>query len=152
MRFFDQEILEELEKIPTPNCPGSIVVTGESQAVLTGKNPGEVIIAAAQIRRGRIIVTAHDCFISWLNQDNSELKNKFNRNLKLWLVGEDICSSEIVDFKDASRATSPFTNYKLIQWQQNFNPSEEDIAKLLKWLKVGGILFDKKYLNMFFIY
>lgn len=143
MRFFDREILKELEKIPTPNCPGSIVVTGESQAVLTGENPGEVVIAAAQIQKGRIIATAHDCFLSWLNQDDSELKKKFNRNLKLWLVGEDVCSSEIVDFKDAARGTSPFTDYKLIKWQQNFKPNEGDLENLLKWLKIGGKFFDR---------
>lgn len=142
MRYFDKEILDQLEKIPTPNFPGSIVVTGKSQAVLTGENPGEVIIAAAQLARGRIIVTAHDCYLNWLDQDDSEIKNKFNRNLKIWLAGEDISSSEIVDFKDAARRSRPFTDYKIIKWKQNFNPTVTDENNLLKWLKIGGkILF-----------
>jgi hypothetical protein len=35
--YIDREILKGLKKIPTPTTPGSIVVTGKSQAVFTGK-------------------------------------------------------------------------------------------------------------------
>ena len=36
MLYYDQEILNGLNQVPTPNSPGSLIVTGDSQAVLTG--------------------------------------------------------------------------------------------------------------------
>ena len=35
--YIDQEILRGITKVPTPTTPGSVVVTGTSQAVFTGK-------------------------------------------------------------------------------------------------------------------
>lgn len=48
MNYYDQEILSGLESVPTPNCPGSIIVIGDAQAVLSGKSPGETILAATK--------------------------------------------------------------------------------------------------------
>ena len=36
MLFYDQEILNGLDQVPTPSSPGSLIITGDSQAVLTG--------------------------------------------------------------------------------------------------------------------
>ena len=48
MVFYDQQILAGLSKVPTPNCPGTMIVTGKSQAVFTGPNQGDVIMAASE--------------------------------------------------------------------------------------------------------
>jgi hypothetical protein len=46
--YFDQEILHGLEKIPAPNHPGTLIVTGDSQPIFTGKTPGELFLAASE--------------------------------------------------------------------------------------------------------
>ena len=48
MSYFDQQILAGLTKVPTPNSPGRLIVTGDAQSVFTGNNPGESIMAACQ--------------------------------------------------------------------------------------------------------
>jgi hypothetical protein len=35
--FYYQEILQELDQVPTPKHPGTIIVTGKCQAILTSK-------------------------------------------------------------------------------------------------------------------
>jgi hypothetical protein len=46
--FFDQQILEGLDKIPAPKHPGTLILTGDSQAIFTGKSPGELFLAACE--------------------------------------------------------------------------------------------------------
>lgn len=48
MEYFDRQILAGLSKVPAPNCPGSLIVTGNSQAVFTSPNPGDNIMAACE--------------------------------------------------------------------------------------------------------
>ncbi len=33
-----KEVLRGLDRVPSPNCPGTIIVTGKSQAILTSKS------------------------------------------------------------------------------------------------------------------
>lgn len=48
MEYFDKQILNGLEKIPTPESPGSLIVTGDSQPVFTGNSAGDVFLAACE--------------------------------------------------------------------------------------------------------
>jgi hypothetical protein len=41
--YYDREILDGLEKVPTPTTPGILVVTGDSQSVFTGAEAGDVL-------------------------------------------------------------------------------------------------------------
>ena len=45
MAFFDKEVLDGLDAIPTPNSPGFLIVTANAQSVYSGPNPGESILA-----------------------------------------------------------------------------------------------------------
>lgn len=49
MAYYDQQILSGLTKVPTPNSPGSLIVTGNAQAVLTYPNPGNTVMAACEL-------------------------------------------------------------------------------------------------------
>lgn len=49
MAYYDQQILSGLSKVPTPNSPGSLIVTGNAQAVLTYPNPGNTVMAACEL-------------------------------------------------------------------------------------------------------
>lgn len=48
MAYFDRQILAGLNKVPTPNSPGTLIVTGDAQAVYATPRPGDIIMAAAQ--------------------------------------------------------------------------------------------------------
>lgn len=48
MTFYDRQILSGLEKVPTPNSPGTLVVTGNAQAVFSPYNPGDTTMAACE--------------------------------------------------------------------------------------------------------
>lgn len=52
INFFYKEIIKGLEKVPTPSYPGSIICTGNSQAVLTSET-GDVFVACSKY--GKII-------------------------------------------------------------------------------------------------
>ncbi len=45
MADFDKEVLEGLKEIPTPNYPGSLIVTANAQSIYSGPNAGESIFA-----------------------------------------------------------------------------------------------------------
>ena len=45
MAFFDLEILQGLDKIPTPNSPGSLIVTADAQSIFSAHNAGNSILA-----------------------------------------------------------------------------------------------------------
>lgn len=45
MTFFDQEILTGLAKIPTPQYPGTLIVTADAQPIFSAQNGGNTILA-----------------------------------------------------------------------------------------------------------
>jgi hypothetical protein len=51
MVYFDKEVLEGLEEIPTPNSPGSLIVTANAQSIYSGPNAGESIFAGHKYGR-----------------------------------------------------------------------------------------------------
>ena len=46
MANFDDEILAGLEFIPTPNSPGTLIVTANAQSVYAANDAGNTILAA----------------------------------------------------------------------------------------------------------
>lgn len=157
MSIFKREILRGLDKVPTPNHPGSIICTGDSQAVLTAET-GDVFIAACKYGKlnstkkvfvfktfdslstgnGKIVATGHDCYLIWLHEEENQLTVNFMNNLKHWLTGESIDDSMIIDFGDAIKNSEPLDNYKLIKWHHDFDPEEEEIQMLLSYVENGG--------------
>ena len=53
MADFDEEVLEGLKEIPTPNYSGSLIVTANAQSIYSGPNAGESIFAGHKY--GKII-------------------------------------------------------------------------------------------------
>lgn len=43
-RFYYKELLQGLDKVPTPNSPGTIIVTGSSQAILTSNFQTQLLL------------------------------------------------------------------------------------------------------------
>ncbi len=156
-----KEVLRGLDRVPTPNCPGTIIVTGKSQAILTSKsylyfqntingiffsskfrlikaNTGDVIIAAVQHSKGKIITFAHDCYLDWLF-DNNNRSPQFNANVINWLTGQNsLKENEIIGIRDFK---SGLTRIKLIKWNHlhvlDTKPEVYE-ADLLKYLENGG--------------
>ncbi|CAF1006076.1 unnamed protein product [Brachionus calyciflorus] len=138
MKYYYQEIFNGLKKVPTPNYPGNMIIAGESQAVLTGENPGDVIIAAHCYEKGRIIVAAHDCYLDWFKNPDSDLKKNLNKNFLIWLGKKVVKSSEIGSLEEISSNNQCIDSYKIILWNHFFDPSDEEQDSLLSWLKNGG--------------
>ena len=45
MAYFDKDIFEGLETFPTPNVPGTLIVTADAQSIYSGPNAGDSILA-----------------------------------------------------------------------------------------------------------
>ena len=142
MSYYDREILTGLSKIPTPESPGVLLVTGESQAVFTGENPGEVFLAACQVGSGKVFVSAHDCYLDWLDEkEDDKLKVDFMRNVKKWLTGKKkLNESQIVDLAEIEDNIQEVNQYLLVKWNQDLNLDNEKQELLLEYVKNGGML------------
>ena len=83
------QILEGISIVPKIGIPGRIVVFGPSaEAVLTGSNPEDVLIAAAQVQGGRVVATAHGGYIKQFAADftGDEAVGKLHGNIKRWVT------------------------------------------------------------------
>jgi hypothetical protein len=103
-----------------------------------GQNAGDVVIAGTTYGNGKVIVTSHDCYLDWLNEERPGVKKSFMSNLKYWLCGSDLLNSEIgnltSDFND-------FASFKMLKWHQDVDLSVETQQNLLSFLENGGALF-----------
>ena len=139
MSYYDREILSGLDQIPTPECPSVLIVTGGSQPIFTGENPGEVFLAACKLGYGKVLVSGHDCYLEWLNNNEDELKVKFMRNVKTWLTRKrNLNESEIIDLEDIKDNLDQLKQYSIVKWNQT-NLDDEQEEKLLKYIYKGGI-------------
>ena len=58
-----EEILDGVEKVPKFGIPGLQVVCGENaEPILTGNSAKDVVISAAELGQGRIMVFTHDMY------------------------------------------------------------------------------------------
>ncbi len=80
-----EEILSGLDSIPSPLYPGRLVCTAESQPIFTGPRSSEVFLAACYLEKGRVLVAAHDIYLTWLDSQELHIK-PFMDNVKAWLV------------------------------------------------------------------
>ena len=137
MEFYADEILAGLDKIPTPNHPGKITISGASQCVLAYKSPENISIAAHCVEKGRVIVMCHDNYFEWISNPENNVKQQFCANVIKWLIGEELPPSEIFSFQQVD-SSDAIDSVRLIKWHQDFDPSEETEEALLEWLKNGG--------------
>jgi hypothetical protein len=146
--YYDQEILHDLDEVPTPNHPGTLVVIGLAQAVFsvrgTANNPSDIIMAATQYGSGRVFVAAHYNYMKWLlgtidENENQKVITKFVKNLKQWLTREaNVAAERIINFSDLAEGEKSFDDFKLIIWNHSYDPDEEMQERLLEYVSNGG--------------
>ncbi|CAH1784769.1 unnamed protein product [Owenia fusiformis] len=83
-------ILSKIESINFGDgIPGSIVVYGETAApVLTSTKHGQVVIAAAQYGKGKVVVLGHDLFILEFKKGSKKYMELFE-NIKAWVSNRE---------------------------------------------------------------
>lgn len=87
-----------------------------------------------------MLVFSHNCYLSWLDNPENELMEKFSKNIKAWLTGDGDCeNSQIANFVDAVSSDSDLEEYKILKWNHDDRVTEEQKAKLLNYIEFGGI-------------
>jgi hypothetical protein len=110
-------------------------ILSEAQPILTGKKPGETILAGAAYENGRILVASHDCYFDWFNERNDRNIVKLMNNIKYWLTGDDrVRNDEIADITEVNR----FNDYKIIKWSFEQSLSRQKQQDLIRFIENGG--------------
>src|SRR6218665_2993570 len=101
-----ERILKGIKVLPKEGVPGRIVVFGKhAEPILTGTNAEDVLVAAAEFGKGRIVAISHTGYSANFTHDDKkgggELK-EFQDNIKEWLMKGRFDKNDcIVDAKDA---------------------------------------------------
>lgn len=154
MKYFYEQILDGLTKVPTYGNPGTMIISNDkAQAVFTADTSGEVFLAAAQYGNGRLFVATHDCYVKWLmdtseddNEDVDEetlaLRKQFINNVIKWLTNHDSVESvKIINVEDIDDEDLNAQECDIVAWCQDDQVDDEKQKLLLNYLNNGGSLF-----------
>src|SRR6218665_4050650 len=85
-----ESILRGIKVLPKYGTPGRIVVFGkQAEPILTGTNSEDVLVAAAEFGKGRIVAISHNAYsvaFSQEDQNQESAVKEFHDNLKQWLT------------------------------------------------------------------
>ena len=86
------DILFEIDLVSTLGFPGRIIVFGKQACpILTGQNEDDVIMAACELGKGRIVVFAHSGYGNQLSDLNGSFENSaLYRNVRNWLTRKEL--------------------------------------------------------------
>lgn len=92
--------------------------------------------------KGKIFVAAHDSYLNWLHECNrTQVTSHFIRNLKAWLCGDaDLLDSQIIKLDELVNSGKGFSNYKIIEWQHEYDAPEQIQLLLIEYVRNGGAL------------
>lgn len=138
-----ENILKGMKVIPKEGVPGRIVVFGkQAEPILTGTNAEDLLIAAAEFGKGRIVAIAHNSYSVNFAQDNKQPEGatkELHDNLKKWLTrGTFKQNDSIIDAKDDADKEK-LKSAKIVLYhggQVKINP-----ADLTEFVRNGGALF-----------
>lgn len=142
------EILQGIDSVPLKGTPGRIVVFGDSaEPVLTAACEEEVLIAAADIGRGRLVVASHSGFVANFSanngpneehdKDDNEL-DKLQKNIKKWLSrGSHHHKDPIANASDISEGD--LQSYRIVYWSGG--NAGVPVERMLDFVRGGGGLF-----------
>ncbi|CAL4085913.1 unnamed protein product, partial [Meganyctiphanes norvegica] len=135
---FQEEILNGVEDIQLGGCiPGTMIVYGENATpILTTVKPSNVIMTAATLGLGRVIVCTHTIF-------GEEIIKpcrfpKLSENLRNWLTNkEKVNDSEIMCIDNCNMFP---VNKKIIVWKGASNKNAKFLSDLKSFILNGGAL------------
>lgn len=141
--FYYETILTGLSKVPTPNNPGKLIVTGHSQAILTDNDSNNVIMAGCEYGKGKIIVSSHSCYLEWINEYANGIKKDFMNRVKQWLTGDEMTSRFSIG--NLAYITEGFVNFKILMWDSDVSLSDDIKSAILEYINQGGININKPF-------
>lgn len=143
-----KELLQGIKYVPMNGTPGRIVVFGESaEPVLSATSEEEVLIAAADIGRGRLVIAAHSGFAANFSakkgppgqqgKDAHEL-DKLQDNIKKWLSrGKYHHKDPIANASNISERD--LQSYRIVFWTSG--NAGVPTNTMLDFVRGGGGLF-----------
>ncbi len=141
-QIYHQEILRGFDKVPAPCFPGSIIVAGNSQAVLTsGHSPSQVIIAAVKYGAGRIINCAHSFYLDCLEDEATNEQKNFSSGLIKWLTQGQLVEQEWkFIYADKFDKHEAVTDKLVVKWTGDIKTSDKQKKDIMNYIKSGGYL------------
>ena len=135
-----EELLSGLTCVPTCGVPGRVVVYGSSaKPILTGVNEEDVLMAAAQLDKGRVVVFPHDGYATNFEElglsDVDELR-KLQRNVKLWVSGEKFDGDESILNAKCTANKDKLNSCKIVIWAGG--AGEIPTSDVLEFIRNGG--------------
>ena len=140
MRPFREDILQGIEVVHNSNLPGRIIVYGcNAEPVLTGHKVEDVIIAAATLGKGRIVVFSHDAFgMEFGNQEGCFENKPLYDNIKKWLLSKSNPSCKILRLDKAAQVCSmkELKDYDIVSSVACEERTSRDL--IIQYIKEGG--------------
>lgn len=144
MKPFREDILQGIEAIHNNSkLPGRIIVYGcNAEPVLTGHNVEDVIIAAAKLGKGRIVVFSHDFFgMEFGNQEQCFGNKALYDNIKKWLLSKSDLNCKILNLDEAGKVGSlkELQDYDIVLSVAREETTSQDFVR--EYIKEGGSFF-----------
>lgn len=136
-----KEILSEIDFVQKIGAPGRIIVFGKnSEAVLTGRQEEDTVIAAAELGKGRIVVFSHTGFGKQMCDQTGDFTNSIlYKNVRNWVTKKNKNTSYNIlklDTRETVKNIEDLQKYDIV-----FSVGgKENIKKELieKYIELGG--------------
>lgn len=135
------DLLRGIEVLPTVGVPGRVIVHGATaSAVLTANNPADVLIAAAEVGTGRVLVIAHDGYmVDFAAGAATDLSiAQLHRNIRRWATGEDgVVEGDVCVLNDVDRFVVERGRCQIAVW---YGGAFEGADAVAEYVISGGVL------------
>lgn len=118
-----KHLFHDVPSIDRHGWPGTLIpLTNDTQAILAGENPNDVVAVATRFSKGRCLIFAHNGYTGmFLNSGDSN--KQFIENCRRWLTHGK--GGEFISINDATNMSSIATKDKILVWDGHNTKSEE---------------------------
>lgn len=137
-----KDILKGITNLKKLGLPGEALVYGNNATVIAvGDQSNDILIAAATLGKGRIVVITHDAYLENFTSENSDPNvKKLHQNIKKWITQDKFTSNS--NLSEAFAFVKSKSNQKYLALYTNelsdVNVTENDKNKILNFVKNGG--------------
>lgn len=101
-RKWRESLLKNVLVIPKYGIPGTLLVWGNKcEPILSSENGTDVVMAAAEMGQGRVVIFSHDGYTNAFFENADEEMKQLNKNIAAWVLKPEKkdCSSNIRKIK-----------------------------------------------------
>ncbi|CAF1271314.1 unnamed protein product [Didymodactylos carnosus] len=135
-------IFENVQSIPKIGVPGVIIPrTADTRALLCVENPQQCLMIAARSGLGRVLVFAHNGYVSTFQSPIDSKFQPFVNNCIKWLVRDEYVTDEqVVRIDDIESMKNVPGNVKILLWDGHCDKSEIFTNDLKEYVLNGGAM------------